>query len=86
MRGLPGALQPELVIVSPLRRTLETAVGIFGSEERRSAAWQAGEDGPPLMTAIEGEPDVRAATQPRSIRPEGAALLPAAGCSKWTHI
>lgn len=66
MRELPGALQPELVIVSPLRRTLETAVGIFG----RSEAWQAGEEGPPLMTAIEGVPDVSAVTHDLGCRVE----------------
>ena len=56
MRALPGALQPELVIVSPLRRALETAVGVFGSVE---PAVEAGENGPPLMTVIQSVPGVR---------------------------
>ena len=60
MRGLPGPLQPEVVIVSPLRRTLETAAGIFGSEE----PWAEGAP-PPLMTAIESVPNVGAAAASR---------------------
>ena len=53
MRELPARLQPEVVIVSPLRRTLETAVGIFGC-----AVVASNKDAPLLMTAMKGVPEV----------------------------
>ena len=72
MRGLPGALEPELVVVSPLLRTLETAVGIFGSVD---PAWLAGEDGPLLMTAIDSVLDVSGDSHFPALQPRGFALL-----------
>ena len=55
-RGLPASLQPEVVVVSPLRRTLETAVGVFGGGAVLNGDAAASEL---LMVAMENVPEVR---------------------------
>lgn len=37
-------VQPQVIIVSPMTRAIETAVGAFGGER-----WQSGDNSPPLM-------------------------------------
>lgn len=51
IHSLPEPLGVDAVIVSPLSRALETAVGVFGGNELRP-----GEEAKPLMTALESEP------------------------------
>lgn len=60
-------LRVELVVVSPLTRTLETAVGIFGG-----ATWREGEASPPLMvaaTAVPGKVSNRASVSAHNCPP-----------------
>ena len=56
LRALPPSLQPEVVMVSPLRRTLETAVGVFGGGPVLNGDAAAGEL---LMVAMEETPQAR---------------------------
>ena len=57
LRALPASLQqPEVVVVSPLRRTLETAVGVFGGGPVLNGDAVAAEL---LMVAMEEVPQAR---------------------------
>ncbi len=53
LRALPASLQPEVVVVSPLRRTLETAIGVFGGGPVLNGDAAAAEL---LMVAMEAVP------------------------------
>ena len=46
IRQLPEDLQLQAIIISPLTRTLETAIGAFGGD-----AWKVGDAAEPLMVA-----------------------------------
>jgi hypothetical protein len=59
IRSLPEPLGVDAVIVSPLTRALETAVGVFGGVE-----WRPSAGGTPLMTRLESEPVRRASLLP----------------------
>ncbi|GAB4821241.1 hypothetical protein N2152v2_008287 [Parachlorella kessleri] len=57
LAGLPQPFRVDVVIVSPLTRTLETAAGVFGGGD-----WaEADGAGPPLMLGHSEEPGLRSA-------------------------
>ena len=66
LRALPASLQPEVVIVSPLRRTLETAVSVFGGGPVLNGDAAAAEL---LMVAMEDVPEVRCSDPSRLLQP-----------------
>ncbi len=59
IKALPEPVGVDVVIVSPLTRALETAVGVFGGAE-----WRPNAGGTPLMTRLESEPVRRASLLP----------------------
>jgi hypothetical protein len=66
-------LAVDVVVVSPMMRALETAVGVFGTEPLG-----AGEEGPLLMTAqepLEGQRAAHAAVSSRDVPPFVACEL-----------
>ena len=58
IKSLPESLDIQAVIVSPLTRTLETAIGAFGGD-----VWQDGDKVSPLMVSQDSV-EVRQALHP----------------------
>ena len=75
LRALPASLQPEVVVVSPLRRTLETAAGIFGGGPVLNGDAAAAEL---LMVAMEEKPQASGLAHTSS----GPALRPRMICQR----